>query len=233
MPSSRVRMSFWKSTTRSKACRVVRVVIWAAHTTGRGQSSMKTAIERLARAMAIVGGVVLTVLVLLTCVSVLGRGLNSMGHSDWLTGLSQGFSDGLIATGVGPVTGDFELVEAGIAFAIFAFLPICQLYAGHATVDAFTSRLSEKTNTWLVAFWDVVLTLIILLITWRLSAGLAEKYGNGETTFLLQFPIWWSYAASFVAALVASITAVYCSIGRVTYAATGRSILPSSGADAT
>ncbi|MGJ8605318.1 MAG: TRAP transporter small permease [Marivita sp.] len=193
---------------------------------------MKTAIDRLARGMAVLGGVVLTALVVLTCVSVLGRGLNSMGHSDWLIGLSQGAADGLIAAGVGPVTGDFELVEAGIAFAIFAFLPICQLYAGHATVDVFTSRLSDRVNGWLVAFWDVVLTLVILLITWRLSAGLWDKFGNGETTFLLQFPIWWAYAASFVAALVASVTAIYCSVGRVILAATGRSILPSSGADA-
>lgn len=194
---------------------------------------MKTAIERLARAMAVLGGVVLTALVLLTCVSVLGRGLNSMGHSDWLIGLSQSLADRLIATGVGPVTGDFELVEAGIAFAIFAFLPICQLYAGHATVDVFTSRLSDRANAWLVAFWEGVLTLVIWLITWRLCAGLLDKLGNGETTFLLQFPIWWAYAASFVAALAASVTALYCAVARVTYAATGRSILPASGADAT
>jgi TRAP-type C4-dicarboxylate transport system permease small subunit len=100
-------------------------------------------------------------------------------------------------------------------------------------VDVFTSRLSDKANAWLIAFWDVVLTLVILLITWRLSAGLLDKLGNGETTFLLQFPIWWAYGASFVAALVASVTALYCSVGRVTYAATGRSILPASGADAT
>ncbi|MDP4989837.1 MAG: TRAP transporter small permease [Marivita lacus] len=194
---------------------------------------MTTAIERLARAMAILGGLVLTGLVLLTCVSVLGRGLNSIGHSAWLTGLSQNLADGLIASGVGPVTGDFELVEAGIAFAIFAFLPICQLYAGHATVDVFTSRLSDRANAWLVAFWDVVLTLVIWLITWRLFAGLVDKAGNGETSFLLQFPIWWAYAASFVAALVASVTALYCSVGRVGQAATGRSILPVPGADAT
>jgi TRAP-type C4-dicarboxylate transport system permease small subunit len=199
---------------------------------GEGQCGMKTAIERLARGMAILGGVVLVALVLLTCVSVLGRGLNSMGHSGWLTALSQGFADGLIASGVGPVTGDFELVEAGIAFSIFAFLPICQLYAGHATVDVFTSRLSGKANAWLIAFWDVVLTLVIWLITWRLCAGLLDKLGNSETSFLLQFPVWWAYAASFVAALVASVTALYCSVGRVTYAATGRSILPASGADA-
>ena len=199
---------------------------------GEGQSGMKMAIERLARGMAVLGGVVMVALVLLTCVSVLGRGLNSMGHSGWLIALAQGFADWLIASGVGPVTGDFELVEAGIAFSIFAFLPICQLYAGHATVDVFTSRMSDKVNAWLIAFWDMILTLVIWLITWRLFAGLLDKLGNGETSFLLQFPIWWAYAASFLAALVASVTALYCVIGRVTYAATGRTILPASGADA-
>ena len=193
---------------------------------------MKTAIERLARGIAVLGGIVMVTLILLTCVSVLGRGLNSIGHSEWLTGISQSLAEGLIATGVGPVTGDFELVEAGIAFSIFAFLPICQLYAGHATVDVFTSRLSDKVNAWFIAFWDVVLSLVIWMITWRLCAGLLDKMGNGETSFLLQFPVWWAYAASFAAALVASVTALYCSVGRVTYAATGRSILPASGADA-
>lgn len=193
---------------------------------------MKTAIERLARGIAVLGGIVMVTLILLTFVSVLGRGLNSIGHSEWLTGISQSLAEGLIATGVGPVTGDFELVEAGIAFSIFAFLPICQLYAGHATVDVFTSRLSDKVNAWFIAFWDVVLSLVIWMITWRLCAGLLDKMGNGETSFLLQFPVWWAYAASFAAALVASVTALYCSVGRVTYAATGRSILPASGADA-
>ncbi len=192
---------------------------------------MQLAIERLARSMAVLGGVVLTLLVVLTCVSVLGRGLNTVGHSDWLMALSEAVGAWLISTGVGPVTGDFELVEAGIAFAIFSFLPICQLYAGHATVDIFTSALSDKVNRWLVAFWEVVLALVILLITWRLSAGMMDKIGNGETTFLLQFPIWWAYAASLAAAVVASITGVYCAVGRVTLAATGRSILPATGAD--
>lgn len=189
---------------------------------------MQTAIERLARTMAVLGGIVLTLLVVLTCVSVLGRGLNTLGHSNWV---SESFGAWLIGMGVGPLTGDFELVEAGIAFSIFAFLPICQLYAGHATVDIFTSGLSERVNRWLEAFWEVVLTLVILLITWRLSAGMMDKIGNGETTFLLQFPIWWAYAASFAAAVVASITAIYCAVGRVVLAATGRSILPASGAD--
>ncbi len=185
-------------------------------------------IERIARATAIVGGVVLTLLVILTCVSVLGRGLNTLGHSEILTGMAPGMAKALIASGVAPVTGDFELVEAGIAFAIFAFLPICQLYGGHATVDVFTSFLSARKNRMIRTFWEVVLSAIILLITWRLFAGMMDKMRYGETTFLLQFPVWWSYAASLVAALIASVVAIYCAVARVLNLLTGREFLPQS-----
>jgi TRAP-type C4-dicarboxylate transport system permease small subunit len=160
-------------------------------------------IERLARLTAILGGFVLTALVILTCISVAGR-----------------------TVGLGPVNGDFELVEAGVAFAIFAFLPLCQLHGGHATVDVFTSFLPVAASRALVAFWEVVLAAVIVLISWRLFGGMMGKIGNGETTFILQFPIWWSYAASFAAAVVASIVAVFCAVARVLEALTRRVWMP-------
>ena len=184
--------------------------------------------ERLARFMAVLGGLVLTLLVILTCLSVLGRGLNTFGHSDFLTSLSEGAAQALIATGVAPITGDFELVEAGIAFAIFAFLPYAQLHHAHATVDIFASAFPHWFNRFLIVFWEIALSSVILLITWRLFAGMQGKISNGETTFLLQFPVWWAYAASFAAALTASIVAVYCAIARVLDLVTGRSHLPNS-----
>jgi TRAP-type C4-dicarboxylate transport system permease small subunit len=79
---------------------------------------------------------------------------------------------------------------------VFAFLPICQLRAGHATVDIFTSGLPDTANRVLLAIWEVLAAAVLALIAWRLGAGLASKLGNGETTFLLQFPVWWAYAAS-------------------------------------
>lgn len=176
---------------------------------------MHRAFYQLARVMAALGGVVLGGLILLTCASVLGRGLNTLGHSDLLVGA--GFLGDLATTlqGFGPITGDFELVEAGIAFAVFAFLPWCQMRGGHAAVDLVTNALTARLNRALVAFWEVVFALVMILIAWRIQVGALGKMSNGETTYLLQFPVWWAYGASSFAALIAAVVAVYAAGQRV------------------
>lgn len=175
--------------------------------------------------MALLGGVVLTVLIVLVCVSVIGRSLNTLANSDWFAGLLPGLAAWLAGTGVGPVPGDFELVEAGVAFAIFAFLPLCQFRSAHAVVDVFTNQMPRGANRFLIAFWEVVLTLVIIVIAWRLFVGMTEKYDNQQTTFLLQFPVWWAYAASFAAAFVAVVTGIFCAAARVMGLVTGHDIL--------
>ncbi len=182
--------------------------------------------QKLARAMALFGGVVLSFLVILICLSVAGRGISTFAHWETIQSLLPKLSAGLINTKVGPIPGDFEIVEAGIAFAIFSFLPLCQLHAGHASVDIFTSFLPKQTNAWLTAFGDVCLTSLIILITWRLLEGTWDKYQNGETTFILRFPVWWAYLASVIAAFIASIVALYSAIARVMEATTGRKMTP-------
>jgi TRAP-type C4-dicarboxylate transport system permease small subunit len=178
--------------------------------------------NRLARLLAVIGGLVLTALVLLTCVSVLGRGLNTLGHSTLLNAISPDIAAALIATGGKPLTGDFELVEAGISFAIFAFLPICQLRGAHASVDIFANNFPHRLNRFLVVFWEIVMSIIIVLITWRLFVGMQDKMRYGDTTFLLQFPIWWAYAASLAAASIAALVAVYRAIMHLNEFITGR-----------
>lgn len=183
-------------------------------------------VERTARLMAIIGGIVLVALILLTCLSVFGRGLNTIGHSAMLGAVSKNLASMLLGTGVGPINGDFELVEAGIAFAIFAFLPVCQLYSSHATVDVFTLMLSRKVNRWIKAFWEIIFCAVMLLITWRLFVGMQNKMDYGETTFLLQFPVWWAYAASFFAAVVAAFVSIYCVFARIAELGSRRHFLP-------
>lgn len=186
---------------------------------------------RMSRFMAVLGGLVLTALILLTCASILGRLLNTLFHGAFMQGLAPGFSTWMLATGVGPVNGDYELVEAGVAFAIFAFLPLCQITAGHASVDIFTNFLPERANAFLRMLVEIAFAAVLVLISWRLYDGMIAKMRYGETSFLLQFPVWWAYAASLFGSVVAALVGVYMAAVRTVEFFTGR-ILVRDGAGA-
>lgn len=180
---------------------------------------------RIARGMAVLGGAMLSLLILLTCASIIGRLLNGLFHSAFMQGFAPGLSDWALALGIGPITGDFELVEAGVAFAIFAFLPLCQITAGHASVDILTNRFPARLNRFLRMVIEMIFALVLILIAWRLFEGMLSKRSNAETSFLLQFPLWWAYAASFAASAVAALTGIFMAWVRVTECATGRAIV--------
>ncbi len=185
---------------------------------------MHRIVENLARGMALLGGFVLSLLILLICVSVLGRSLNTLFHG-WLGEVMPGFSGWALGLGVGPINGDFEIVEAGVAFAIFAFLPLCQLNSGHAVVDIFTSKLSPRINRFLGMLIEIVFAAVLVLIAVQLFSGMMSKLRFGENTFILQFPVWWGYAASFGAAVVAAIVGVYMAGIRTRECLTGKELL--------
>lgn len=189
------------------------------------ENAMHQAVSVLAKATAIMGGFVLVALIVLTTTSIIGRVLNDVLHSEMAVSVLGDAAQRLLDLGIGEVRGSYELLEAGIAFAIFSFFPICQLNGAHATVDIFTSHLPKRAAKWLIAFWEVLLTAALLLISVQLFGGVQRYYGNGETTLFLQFPVWWSYAASFSACLVTCVVALYCAAMRVWEAAADRSIL--------
>jgi len=188
---------------------------------------MRRLIYFLACFTAVIGGLVLMALVLMTTASIIGRTVNKMLHSPFFQEKLTGLSQGLIDMGIGEINGNYELLEAGVAFAIFSFLPICQYYGAHASVDVFTSFLPRAANRWIIAFWEVVLAAVIVLIIWRLYEGMQRYLGNGETTLFLQFPVWWAYAASFASGVIACVVAAYCAVIRVIEAIRGTDILPS------
>ena len=185
---------------------------------------------RTGRLMAYLGGIILIGLVVVTCVSVLGRIANTLGHSAWLEAVLSPLAD--LLKHLGPVRGDFEIVETGVAFAIFAFFPWCQLVQGHATVDLATSALPRGAQRFLVAIWEILLAAVLCVLAWRLIVGALDKAANGETTFLLQFPVWWGFAFCSFAAVVASLVAVYVAITRVRETLQGRDLLITSEAGA-
>lgn len=185
---------------------------------------MRNLATQAARLMAICGGLVLTLLIVLICISVIGRSLNGLLHG-WIGSVMPGLSAWALYLGVGPINGDFELVEAGVAFAIFAFLPLCQISAGHASVDIFTAKLPMRINRVLQLGIDVIFAIVLISIAYQLYNGMLSKQSYGDTTFLLQFPIWWAYAASLSGAVLTAVIAFYVAGIRAVECLRGEDIL--------
>ena len=139
-------------------------------------------IYRLARWSALVGGLLLLAVVLLVVASVTGRAL--------------------IGIGLGPVPGDFELVEIGVGIAVFCFLPWCYLSGGHATVDLLYLHTPKWAQRAIDTVSDVLMLGVWLLLSWKLGEGMLEKRAYQETTFILQMPLWWAYAFCLLGAVV-------------------------------
>jgi TRAP-type C4-dicarboxylate transport system permease small subunit len=163
--------------------------------------------NRVAWLLALIGGAVLCCMIAITFLSVAGRALNTFGFVPFIVNYLPPVSSFLQL--FGPINGDYELVEAGMAVAIVAFLPWCSMIRGHATVDVFTSAFPARTNRFIDLLWEVLMTIVLGVITWRLFAGAADKMRNGETTFLLQFPVWWGYAICGVLAIVAVLVSAW------------------------
>ncbi len=134
--------------------------------------------ERLATFFVIVGGVLLVAASALTVLSVIG------------------------SLALSPVPGEIEVVEILCGLAVFAFLPFCQLKRGHVGVDILISAFGKTAMNVSQLVGDLVITVLLSIVTWRLWVGLVDKFGNGETTALLIIPVWWGYAGAFVLLLV-------------------------------
>jgi TRAP-type C4-dicarboxylate transport system permease small subunit len=143
---------------------------------------MNKLIYGLSRAMAWLGAVVLTLIAAMSVVSIIGRALSGFGF--------------------GPVPGDFELVEAGTALAVFCFLPWCHLKGGHAVVDMLWNSYPPGLQRVLTVLTDALMFVVWALLVWRMSVAMGEYRHNNEVTFILQMPVWWGYAASMPAAVI-------------------------------
>jgi TRAP-type C4-dicarboxylate transport system permease small subunit len=150
---------------------------------------VRAAVERLAELTALAGGLVLVALVCMTCISIAGRALSGLG--------------------LGPVPGDYELVEIGIGFAVFASLPWCHLNRGHATVDLLARSFGPRLCRVLDAAIDLSVLALAGLLAWRLAVGMLDKRAYFETSFILGIEIWQGYALALVGAAVFCVVAAW------------------------
>lgn len=170
--------------------------------------SITAVLTALSQVLALIGGLLLLAVTTLVVASVSGRAL--------------------IWAGLGPVPGDFELVEAATALAVFCFLPWCQLERGHVSVDVFADMMGPRVDAALQVVFNGLMTGAAAFILWRLWAGMQDKMQYNETTFILQFPVWWGYAAC---APVAAVFVLVCAWTVVRSAAETRAAFSRSGGE--
>ena len=129
-------------------------------------------LEKLAKLCAILAGVLLTTITLITCVSLVGR--NLFGAT---------------------LAGDFELTGVAAGAAIALFMPWCQLRRGNIIVDFFTAKASERTNDWLDRFGALLFALALALMSWRTTIGGLNAWKSQSGTMMIGFPEWIIYTA--------------------------------------
>ncbi|MBC7602067.1 MAG: TRAP transporter small permease [Ramlibacter sp.] len=128
-------------------------------------------LEILAKACAMLAGLLLSSMVILSCGSIIGR--ETIGKT---------------------ITGDFELVGLATGAAVGLFMPLCQLHRGNIVVDVFTSRAPEAFNAVIERIGALLLGLCCGLLAWRAALGGLSSFNSNSSTMLLGVPEWIAYA---------------------------------------
>jgi TRAP-type C4-dicarboxylate transport system permease small subunit len=121
------------------------------------------------RLLALLGGVLCSIMAVMVVVSVTGRYLFNS-----------------------PLPGDYDLVGIISGCAIFAFLPYCQMVRGNIVVDFFTSSAPPRLKSVLDAIGTLLFLAVTVIFTWRLYYGALDLYEQHEVISAFAFYRWWT-----------------------------------------
>ena len=122
------------------------------------------------------------------------------------------------ATGVGSITGIYDLIEIWTCAAIFAVLPYCQLMRENVIVDFILSHASIRIKAICDAAGSLIFLLIGVLLTWRLIYGGIDMYNNNESFTTIGFPRWISFPYSTFCMILLITICIYTFIRSVSEA---------------
>jgi len=149
---------------------------------------------KVCRTWAIMGGGVLCLAMIITVISIVGR-----------------------AVGIGPVDGDFEVMEISTAIAVFSFMPYTQMIRGHVLVDVFTQNLPRPALRILDTIGMTAVAIVALMWLWRMPLGAYDFYQFGDETTVLRYMRWWSFIVilpSVVLFAGASLLSIFREVNR-------------------
>jgi TRAP-type C4-dicarboxylate transport system permease small subunit len=145
---------------------------------------------RWSRRLALLGGWLLLLLSLVTCLDALLRKVLSS-----------------------PISGTFEASELLLAAVIFLAMPYTGLTDGHVSVDALTGRLGARGQDWVVAVNALVCAVVLGAIAWQLGLVAAEHYRTARTTITARIPVFPFSAPVAAVAWLAALAFVVQALG--------------------
>jgi TRAP-type C4-dicarboxylate transport system permease small subunit len=138
-------------------------------------------LDRAARALAYLGGLVLAALAVLMTADVALRALGA------------------------PIFGALDLVQLALVVVVFAGVAHCGRGDGHVAVDLFAARLGPRAAFASQVAIKLATLAILALLAWRMGVR-AWSAGPGDASNLLEVPRWPFYAfATLGAALYAAM----------------------------
>jgi TRAP-type C4-dicarboxylate transport system permease small subunit len=155
-------------------------------------SRLRRAVERPCEWLALVGGLVLVSIALMSAVSIIGRAVLSR-----------------------PIQGDYELVQMGCAVFVACCLPLAQIRYANIIVDFFTTRTSARTQSLLDAAGALIVAVVMALVAWRTAVGTIDMFRAGQTSTILGVPTWYTYAGMLPGLALCAIAALYCAIEKL------------------
>ena len=139
---------------------------------------------RLVEFWALLGGLILFAIVLVTSLNVTAFGLDRLAR--------------LFGGNVPALPGYEDFVRLVISVAALMFLPYCQLRRGHVVVDLVSDHMPRTAVVRLDRIWLIAMAgLAIFLAVW-MSIGVIETRADGVLSPVLGWPEWPFYLPGIV-----------------------------------
>ena len=156
---------------------------------------MKAALEKTVSAWALLGGIVLLSIVLVTTVNVGAFALDRIARAFGAT--------------LSGLPGYEDFVRLAISGGVLMFFPYCQLRRGHIAIDLFATLIPERMQTILDRCWTLLIALLAGFLAYWMVLGMLETRADGALSRVLGWPVWPFYISGILSLILwAGVAAV-------------------------
>ena len=155
---------------------------------------MSAKLEPVVSIWALLGGVILIAIVLVTTLNVGAFTLDRVAR--WF------------GANVSGLPGYEDFVRLSISVAALMLFPYCQLKRGHVNVDLFAQHFPLSVQRVLDSLWLLITAVLALGLAWYMCLGLLEAKSDHVVSPVLGWPEWPFYAPGIISLVLWALVAL-------------------------